>query len=128
MKRKLGPTLESIGFFKANAGFSYNPKTETKAQGMDRCARRLAAAEQWAREAGYSFSWEVDCIDSSEWSGETPPWPQYLCVIRNGEGVIVGSLGGVDFGRDGTPWNNPYRRVVEAELALEEMPAELLAA
>jgi hypothetical protein len=40
--------------------------------------------------------------------------------MRDKAGKVVQSLGGVDFGRDGDPWGQPYARVVEAELALEQ--------
>ena len=30
------------------------------------------------------------------------------------------NYGAVDFGRDGKPWGDLYRRVVQADLALEE--------
>lgn len=51
----------------------------------------------------------------------------WQCTAWQCEGDDMGaltyraSLGGIDFGRDGEPWGNPYRRVVEAELALEAL-------
>jgi hypothetical protein len=35
------------------------------------------------------------------------------------DGNVINSLGGVDFGLDGTPHASHYRRVVEAEIALD---------
>jgi hypothetical protein len=108
-----------VRFFMEHAGFSYRPGQETEYQGRYRCARALAAAERKARDAGFSWTGEVDEIDSSEWSDEEPPYRQWLCIMRDAEGKVRGSLGGVDFGRDGEPWGDSYRRVVEAELAVE---------
>lgn len=107
-------------FFLAHAGFSYGPE-ETPAQGRRRCARALASAEKQARDSGMSFEWSLDGHDSTEWTDERDPaTPTWQCLARDESGEIVGSLGGVDFG-DGSPWSDPYRRVVEAEIALESL-------
>ncbi len=107
-------------FFFDHAGYSYDPVTETPEQGRIRCARNLAAAEALAREAGVSFAWEVDQdIDSSDFDDSTDPWALWTCVAYDCTGAVAASLGGVDFGRDGTPHGDDYRRVVEAELADE---------
>lgn len=106
-------------FFFDNAGYCYDPKTETPEQGKIRCAESMARAEQAARNAGFSFQWCEDDLDSSEWCDERPAWKQYACICYGPDGEIMASLSGVDFGRDGTPQNNYYRRVVEAELASE---------
>ena len=115
----------AYNFFLANAGFSYNPETETKIQGRRRCAKGLAKAETWARENGYSFDWSVDpYVDSSEFSDESPAWQLWVCVMYGPEGEHVSSLHAIDFGRDGSPYGDSYKRVVEAELASEEYPAD----
>lgn len=114
-------------FFMAHAGYSYDPKTETPMQGRMRCAKELAYHEQRACEAGASFLWEPDPeITSANWINDNEdggrnnaPWSTWLCVARDANGEIFASLGGIDFGRDGSPWSDPYRRVVEAELACE---------
>lgn len=112
----------AVKFFTAKAGSSYDPKKETEAQGRARGARQLAAAEAWALGQNYSFTWEVDdSADSSDFSDEKPAWHLWVCTMRDQHGHPVQSLGGVDFGRDGEPWGDDYRRVVEAELALEQM-------
>ena len=114
-------------FFHEHAGYSYRPDTETKAQGRARCARAMARAEREARDAGLSFEWGVDPYsDSSDWCDDDPPWALWTCTARDATGRVVASLCAIDFGRDGEPWGDPYRRVVEAELALEalaEQPA-----
>lgn len=114
-------------FFYREAGYSYDPKKETKAQGRRRCARILADAERRASEAGISFQWEIDMgASSADWIADDEdggrnkdPWAVWECVARDGSGKVIASLCGIDFGRDGEPWGDPYRRVVEAELALE---------
>ena len=110
----------AAAFFYKHAGYSYTPGRETKEQGRRRCARALAAAELAARDAGASFDWDhdPDCT-SADFSDADPPWRLWECIARDANGNIFASLGGIDFGRDGTPWSDPYRRVVEAELALE---------
>lgn len=122
MKKLNSSTLDARSFFYENAGFSYDPKKESEEAGRKRCARALADAEQGARNLGYSFDWEPDEIDSSDFSDERPAWGLFVCVMYRPDGTVCGSLSGVDFGRDGSPHADPYRRVVEAELALEESP------
>lgn len=110
-------------FFLRHAGYSYDPKTETPLQGRIRCAKNLAAAASFALKAGASFEWSHDPdIDSSEWSDERLPYSAWQCIARDYCGNVVASLSGIDFGRDGSPYRaEPYRRVVEAELAAEYM-------
>lgn len=107
-------------FFLAHAGYSYDPRTETPMQGRIRCAQTLAYAERCALNSGCSFEWSIDPdITSREWTNEAPAWSTWRCVARDAEGKVFASLHGIDFGRDGEPWGDPYRRVVEAELACE---------
>ena len=108
-------------FFYENAGVSYDPRKETEEQGRRRGAKSLAKAEKLAHERGYSFHWEQDDITSAEFSDDPNPWAIWRCLVRDESGEVVGSLGGVDFGRDGEPWGDNYRRVVEAELAYEHI-------
>lgn len=121
------PRLTPYNFFFKHAGYSYAPQKETRAQGRRRCANALAKAERWASANGYSYRWEIDPYsDSSDWIDHgkegTEPWNVWCAAMFSSNGVLVQSRFGVDFGRDGEPWGDPYRRVVEAELALEEMP------
>lgn len=111
-------------FFLSHAGYSYAPATETPLQGRRRCAKALAYAEQRASDAGATFEWLVDpYCTSAEWSDEEPPYAQWECIARDANGNVFASLCGIDFGRDGEPWGDPYQRVVEAELACE-LPIE----
>lgn len=108
-------------FFWEHAGYSYNPKTQTKAQGRRETARRLATAEEHAAEQEWCFSWEWDdagcsgcdcksddCACASGAEHET-----LGCVLRDLEGNVLASLWGIC---SPTP---QYSRVVEAELAAE---------
>ncbi len=113
----------AYAFFYAQAGYGYQPDQETKEQGRRRCAMQLTEAEQWARDNDVSFEWSIDDLDSSEWNDDPEPWAQWRCVAHDEDGAVVASLCGIDFGRDVEPWGQPYRRVVEAELALEAMPS-----
>lgn len=106
-------------FFFDRAGWSYGPG-ETPQAGRMRCAVELAAAESRARQEGCSFQWEIDPdIDSREFSNRRPYYALWQCLMRDASGEVVQSLHGIDFGRDKEPWGDPYRRVVEAELAAE---------
>lgn len=118
MKTKTKQTAEQ--FFYEQAGYSYDPKGETQEQGKRRCAQLMAYAERRASADGYSYEWSVDpYITSSDFCDDPEPWALWTCLMRDEEGKVVKSLGGIDFGRDGEPWGDPYRRVVEAELAME---------
>ena len=116
-------------FFLKHAGCSYNPETETRIDGHARQARALAAAERKARDEGFYCRWEIDpytlsadWVDNNEDGGQNcNPWQTWQCCMYNAEGGIVNSLHGIDFGRDKEPWGDPYRRVVEAELAIERL-------
>lgn len=117
---KTEPMSKAAQFFFEHAGSSYNPARETPEQGRERCARNLAAAEGIAREAGVSFAWSEDPdVDSSDWRDDCKPYATWECVAYDAAGNACGSLGGIDFGPDGSPYGDNYRRVVEAELAAE---------
>jgi hypothetical protein len=113
---------QSIAFFIAHAGYSHS-LNETREQGQLRCATALAGAELWALQNDVSFDWDIERgIDSSEWDNENEPHAVWACVAYDAQGTVIGSLGAVDFGPQGNPHASPYRRVVEAEIALEAMP------
>lgn len=107
-------------FFLAHAGYNYDPKTETPIQGARRCARMLAKSEKHARDNGISFSWEIDQeIDSSDFDDSSDHWSLWVCTAYDANGKVCGSLSGIDLGRDGSPYGDPYKRVVEAQIACE---------
>lgn len=115
-------------FFYAHAGWSYDPKTETSDVGRLRCAIAAARAESDGCAAGLSFDWSIDPDSrSTDWRDDGADYAQWQCICRDADGAIVDALGGIDFGPDGSPWADPYRRCVESDLAAEylaRVPAE----
>ncbi len=108
--------LTPYHFFLKWAGYSYDPKTETPFQGRQKCAKQLAQAERYARDRGATFTWTRD------YHG-LPNRRKWGCIARDCTGNVFASLWGIDFKGKGTPWDgDPYRRVVEAELACELLP------
>lgn len=98
-------------FFYNNAGYSYDPATETPEQGRQRCAQALAAAEAWAQAEGMTVQWADDWADPH--GHEETPESCEQATLYDADGFVVASLGCID---DVDP---DYRRVVEAELAAE---------
>jgi hypothetical protein len=109
-------------FFYEHAGYSVKRDEETHEQGHDRSARELATAEAWAEERGYWFDVQPD--DDIETTttdeqvkriiaGETV----YLIVLMYDPDEVCQVLSGIEVASE----NDPYLRVVKAELALEEM-------
>lgn len=120
---------EAVSFFTDNAGYSYNPETETKAAGLARCANALADAElRYYAIDGLGFNWELDAIDADVFSEDKVPYQLWRCDLVNAghmghEYDVVASLGGIDLGRYRslhavTKANKNYIRVIQAELAL----------
>ena len=119
----------AVEFFYDNAGYSYDPATETVEDGRLRGARQLAMAERFAQVMGAEYVWEDDwslggnhadnyCADAYPDNGgepETCEWVAMYAHIPAGfeNMALVASLSCID---DATP---EYRRVIEAELALE---------
>jgi hypothetical protein len=121
------PLDDAEAFFFENCAYGYDPATETQAEGLTRCAIELAAAERFAEASEWAWTWEIDQdVDSSDFSDDEPPWSLWSCFLWEVEDHpapedLLQSLHGIDFGRDGEPWDEAYKRVVEAELALEAM-------
>ena len=106
----LGPAER---FFYAHAGYSHKPGVESPEQGRTRGAKALARAEAHASRHGWRVAWKEDrdCDPEDYEHGEDVLWARLL----DGGGKGLGSLGCI-VGADAN-----YRRVVEAELALEAM-------
>lgn len=102
-----------VEFFLENAGFAYNPRTQTPEEGKLEGAKSLAEAEAWAIQEGITFEWEDDWSvgDHSAHYGYAfnPVRCEIVTVRLNGE--VIDVLGCVDDA------DANYRRVVEAELA-----------
>ncbi len=103
-------------FFYDHAGWSYDPKTETREGGRRRCATDLAVAEAWAKKMDVEFSWVPDDDDSGD--GDETPTFREGCIAKLT--ISPGTLDDVTTSLwsigDATP---EYRRVIEAELASE---------
>lgn len=110
LPRKGCALCEPVRFFFDNAGFSYDPNVETAEEGKLRTASDLAMAEAWGKANGLTFVWEFDHDDSSD--GDETPEVREACIAYV-DGDVVASLGGIGDATD------DYRRVVEAELAVE---------
>jgi len=114
----------AAAFFRDNAGFAYNPKTETSDEGKVRHARELAVAEmEIQKNSNYRYEWAVDPgMDSSDFETDEKKRPHRLwCVTLYRRHESIDHLGGVDFGANGSPKKDSYRRVVEAEIALAHL-------
>ena len=117
--------MNAYQFFMKHAGTSHNPQTETRMQGKIRGARALAKAEREARDGGFTYAWTIDPMsDSSDFEDSSEPWQLWQVCMLNADGRIVASLHGIDFGRDGSPYGDAYKRVVEAEIALDGLTNE----
>jgi hypothetical protein len=102
-------------FFYKHAAYSYGPD-QTKRQGRMEGAMKLARAEREAEERGWNVEWQPDGMPYDMGDAETEmPNEVLFAVLKDASGNIIGSLSGI-----ADPDNN-YRRVVEAELALEAL-------
>lgn len=99
-------------FYFDNAGSSYDPKVETEEQGKARGAADLAKAAHYALDQGWTFEWDTDPDGHSCDEDHSVEY----CQLWDGE-TLLGSLSEICGATD------DYRRVVEAELALEAMHA-----
>ena len=120
-------SVSPVEFFLIHAGTSYNPAIETLEQGARRGAERLAAAELWAKDAGVTCEWHDDWEvgshrdfygDDSAYADAEPATCEWAELLDAND-VTIATLSCIDDATD------EYRRVVEAELALEAMPAEI---
>jgi|SRR3989304_2536863 len=121
MARKKSTATQAKEFFLRNAGSSYDPKTETKAQGQRRGASQLADAERIAAELGWHVEWVQDEDPDLSWADaeQLEEIKEVLvALLKDQDGNVLGSLGGITFGKNHTE-NQKQGRVFEAELALE---------
>jgi hypothetical protein len=117
----------AVRFFFSNAGYSWNPSTENRTQGRWKCAREMAQAERAAIDCGMRFEWSADGLTNREWTNEGEEYGTWQCLAYDAAGGCVASLCGIDFGNGGEPWGDNYKRVVEAELAMEAIGRAALA-
>lgn len=112
---------DSEQFFYDHAGYAY-PQDSSPEQieaARRKAARDLATAEERVKAGPYFVENE---LDSEPWDGDVE-WdgPVWIVTLYSVEGStksqILGSLSGV-----GAQNDDPYLRVVAAELALEYLP------
>lgn len=112
----MGYTVEDFRFFRAHAGYVVGRRYDG--------ALRMAKAEAEAKERGITFVWEWDddgdlgdhecwCTDAE--NGIEHDHETLWCAAQDADGNVIGSLGSII---DPTP---EYRRVIQAELALEAL-------
>lgn len=107
----------AVAFFHEHAPYCWDPARETEADGRLRTARRLAAAEAWLEATESERDWREEETAAGDDEGT---WVViYSCTVRTPHGDA--SMGGIDLDPDGFA-GDTYRRVVEAQLALEIMP------
>lgn len=124
-------TIDAYRFMLEHAGYSYHYGRETPEQGRVRSALALARAEYAFELSPSSVEW-VDDDDADTSFLDQPGWEENRAAYRRGEYVFKGailrdgsgeeikSLWSIHLPRD---WHaDPYRRVVEAELAGEVGP------
>jgi hypothetical protein len=115
---------EAEEFFYQHAGWSYNPKIETSASGRARCALRYADAERKLQsDDSLEVVWEED---DAEWDGDCPA-PEYVLQAilyrraqredSSDQDEVLASCCSIGL----NSLDSPYRRVMEAELALEAL-------
>lgn len=117
--RRLNARRRAIRFFAEHAGTVIGEAALTGYQ--------LALAEEIAEELDWTTEWELDSYPDLSWCEKCQSdhdhraghaLNTYCAVLRDGDGRALSSLGGID-----RP-DKAYRRVVEAELALEALAEE----
>lgn len=111
-------------FFYEHAGYSYPSGASKAEQDKQRWlnARALADAELQAVELGWRFTWEDDPYgyDPGDWPETDVPDEVLWCALRDEDGKILESLGGI--GMTGKlAEDQSYGRLIEAELALQAL-------
>lgn len=130
MSKRTQAARGAVRWHYTHGGYSYDPAIETKQQGRWRCARQAAEAEAWAKEYAViewvddSESFDPqDCDGGMPDCGWCPPDREGPCPGHECEGCVLSVRGTsmhtslrriVDADAD-------YRRVVEADLAVEAM-------
>jgi hypothetical protein len=131
-------TFEGYRHMRDHAGFSYDPTRETPDHGQVRCAVALARAEMALKRSPARVEWEVDHDADTSWLDQTDDemgegFEAFAterkrehergdvvmmgAILYAADGNVLTSLWGIELSGD---WErDPYRRVIEAELAHE---------
>lgn len=116
-KRPICPRPGAVKFFHEWGGYSKRPGQGT-APAKQGSARRLAMAECHAAQQGIEFEWEWDHDPDLSWMDDEARAEEHevYCARAILDGRTLDSLCGIV-----DPDRN-YRRVIEAELALDHTP------
>ena len=114
-------------FFYDNAGYSFDPATETATSGRTRVALALADAEKALNGGPLTVTWQEDPEPDESGTDDGQPYiavlhgPDERCNdLPDDDGPELTSCGGVTFGPGRDPWSNPVlARVVAANLVSE---------
>lgn len=117
--------LEAYRFFKQNAGgvvgeSSLGADALARAEmAVQRDIDRGRAEYEWSPDEDPDLSWCQGCESGAHARPEVGGHGLWVCVLKK-DRQVVASLGGIDFGAgDNVTPSDPYKRVVEAELAAE---------
>src|SRR5690348_2890824 len=116
-RARLSPAISAATkFFYKHAGWGYKSGVETPAQGRRRGAVYLARAEAEAARRGWHVNWEYSEEPYEMGDAETEmPSEVFDAILYDENDRVIGSLGHI-----GDP-SREYKRVVEAELAVEAL-------
>src|SRR3990167_11418048 len=121
VERKGAAMKDREAFFYENAGYSWDPSSESREEGRRKCARYLAEAEACGERVGLEVQWDYDYDAPYFLSDEAHEGPYYFAWVEGPTGSTVAALGGID--EDPCPQGQgiltPYARVIEAELLSE---------
>lgn len=100
--------LQAFRFFSANACYIVGENA--------RGALALARAEAHAQANDWYYEWVYDVDADLSWLEEGQTVDEVLgCILKDSQGNVYGSLWGI------TDPDRDYRRVIEAELALDAL-------
>lgn len=107
---------EDEQFFYDHAGWGYRPGEESPTSGRSRGAILLAMAEREMKARGWEVRWEDE---DQPWDGEVPHdgpllWGRLVTAKGNPSGYSLGMVAV-------NSHDDPYLRVVAAEMALEAL-------
>ncbi len=122
VKRSPSSYERAVAFFAKHAGWGYHPGKESKTAGKMRGARRLAKAEAEAANRGWRVKWDYEQDVDLSWMDDEEREKDHevlWAALRNEDGEMLASLGNI------VDADNKYRRVVEAELAVEALGDEI---
>lgn len=113
---------ERFRFFLEHSGYCTPP-------GRAACALSSARDEARGEELGLVFEWQDDELADTSWCercqsedfGHQEQHRLWICEAKL-DGETLAQLCGIDFGAGRDPWmRDPYKRVIEAELAGEAL-------